>query len=40
MARGAMLIIEIMAFVGLLLTIYYRTGVELLAMERRGEEEE
>jgi hypothetical protein len=40
MARGAMLIIELMTFVSLLLAIYYGTSVELLAMERRGEHEE
>jgi hypothetical protein len=40
MARGAMLIIELLAFLSLLLAIYYRTSVELFAMERQSDHEE
>jgi hypothetical protein len=40
MARGAMIIVKIMAFESLLLAVNYRTRVALLAVESRGGRDE
>jgi hypothetical protein len=40
MTRGAMLIVEIMAFESLLLAIHYRSSVGLLTVESRSGREE